>query len=77
MNRTCHFCDGDHPLDAEGATLCRPKRRFKGAFAAALAAPPERQVGALLERVVFLGERPDPAFVRALLERLGRTGWPS
>lgn len=77
MSLTCHFCDGDHPLDAAGAALCQPKRRFKGAFDAALAAPAERQVDVLLRRVVFLGERPDPAFVRALLERLSREGWRS
>ena len=77
MELTCHFCDGDHPLDAGGAQRCRPKRRFKGAFDAALAAPAHRRVDVLLGRVMFLGERPDRRFVEALLERLAVTGWPS
>ncbi|MCS6801187.1 MAG: hypothetical protein RMM58_05155 [Chloroflexota bacterium] len=77
MNTTCHFCDGEHPLDAAGALLCRPKRRFKSAFEAALGAPPHRQVEVLLGRVVFLGERPNPEFVRSLLERIARDGWPA
>jgi hypothetical protein len=77
MDLTCHFCDGDHPLDAEGAERCRPKRRFKGAFDAALAAPPNRRADVLLGRVVFLGERPERRFVEALLDRLAREGWPT
>ncbi|GIW06634.1 MAG: hypothetical protein KatS3mg060_1439 [Dehalococcoidia bacterium] len=77
MSRTCHFCDGDHPLDADGAARCRPKRRFKGAFDAALAAPAHRQVDTLLGRVIFLGERPDREFVGALLQRIARDGWPA
>ncbi|MFN8535582.1 MAG: hypothetical protein U0556_18755 [Dehalococcoidia bacterium] len=75
-SRSCHFCDGDHALDPAGAAVCRPKRRFKGAFDAALAAPPGRGADVLLGRVVFLGERPDRAFVQALVERIARDGWP-
>ncbi len=73
---TCHFCDGEHPFDEEGALVCRPKRRFKSAFDAALAAPENRRVDTLLGRITFLGERPDRQFVQALLERLAREGWP-
>lgn len=77
MPPTCHFCTGDHPLDAAGAAQCQPKRRFRGALTAALAAPPGRRTEALFARVVFLGERPSPDFVEALLARLEREGWPT
>jgi hypothetical protein len=78
----CHFCNGDHAFDDEGALECEPKRRYKGAFDSALAeSAPGHEAGhdcpgcwnqrsrSLLGKVMFLGERPDQDFVIALLRR--------
>ena len=90
MQHLCHFCDGDHDMDEEGAAVCRPKRRFKGAIDAVQSfvtfghpanCECERcvyaRVNELRGRIHFLGEPPDPDFVALLLRRLAIQGWPA